>query len=433
MNFFEKLKEYEGMTPGLLRIKRFLNILKNPQDKIKIVHIAGTNGKGSSASFIAEVLKFSGYKTGLYTSPHLVDVEERIKINGENINQNVFQKYLQKYLKKALDCKLSYFEYLTALAFIYFEKQKVDIAVIETGLGGRFDATNIIKNPLVCIITSISKDHQEILGYTIEKIAFEKAGIIKKRSIVICGKLQKTAINIIKNKSKNNIIKLYKKDFRALNSKVSLRCQKFDYVSKSLYLKGLQEKLLGKHQIVNACVAVCALEFLSKNGFKKINSRNIKTGLQNVSWPARFEIKKITIGDRSLKVVIDGAHNEEGLKAFFDTYKQLGFARSKKVFIFAAMKEKDYKLMVRKIAPFVKNVVLPKVNNSRAVSTDILKEEFLKYIDKSNICTVDSVKDALNATRDKRIVICVGSLYLAGEILANHNKSRIKYILGEYA
>ncbi|MDR1522365.1 MAG: bifunctional folylpolyglutamate synthase/dihydrofolate synthase [Endomicrobium sp.] len=419
MNFFEKLKEYEGMTSGLLRIKRFLSIFKNPQDKIKILHIAGTNGKGSCASFIAEVLKFSGYKTGLYTSPHLVDIEERIKINGKNINQNVLQGYSQKYLKKALDCKLSYFEYLTALSFIYFEKQKVDIAVIETGLGGRLDATNIIKNPLVCIITSISKDHQDILGKTVSKIAFEKSGIIKKGSVVVCGKLQKTAIDVIKNKSKNNTIKLYQKDFRASNSKVNLRCQKFDYVSKSLYLKGLQEKLLGKHQIVNACVAVCALEFLLKNGLKKINSRNIKNGLQSVSWPARFEIKKVTISDRSFKVVLDGAHNEEGLKAFLNTYKQLGFARSKKVFIFAAMKEKNYKFMVKKIAPFVKEIVLPKVNNSRAVSTDILKEEFLKYIDKSSICTVDSVKNALNVTRDKRIVICVGSLYLAGEILAN--------------
>ena len=140
MNFFEKFKEYESMTPGLLRIKEFLSVFKNPQDKIKVVHIAGTNGKGSCAAFITEILKVSGYKVGLYTSPHLVDIKERIKINGRNIEQNVFEQYLQKYFKKALDCKLSYFEYLTALSFIYFEQQKVDIAIIETGLGGRFDA-----------------------------------------------------------------------------------------------------------------------------------------------------------------------------------------------------------------------------------------------------------------------------------------------------
>ncbi|MDR2617163.1 MAG: bifunctional folylpolyglutamate synthase/dihydrofolate synthase [Endomicrobium sp.] len=419
MNFFEKLKEYESMTPGLLRIKEFLSVFKNPQDKIKVIHIAGTNGKGSCAAFIAEILKVSGYKVGLYTSPDLGDIKERIKINGRNIEQNVFEKYLQKYLKKALDCKLSYFEYLTALSFIYFEKQKVDIAIIETGLGGRFDATNIIKNPLICIITSISKDHQEILGNTVEKIAFEKSGIIKKSSKVVCGKLQKKASDVIRNKSKSNIIRFYQKDFKALNVKMSLNGQSFDYISKSLHLKNLREKLLGKHQIINACVAICAVQFLLKNGFVKINSRNIRNGLENTFWKARFEIKKVKINNKSLTIIIDGAHNEEGLKAFVDTYKQLGFAKSKKVFIFGSMKEKNYKLMVRKIAPFAKKVVLPKINNNRSVSNNILKEEFLKFVVPNNIYTVNSVMDALSVVSDNKIVICVGSLYLAGEILAN--------------
>jgi dihydrofolate synthase/folylpolyglutamate synthase len=419
MNFFEKFKEYESMTPGLLRIKEFLNVFENPQDKIKVVHIAGTNGKGSCAAFIAEILKVSGYKVGLYTSPALVDIKERIKINGRNIEQNVFEKYLQKYLKKALECKLSYFEYLTALSFIYFEKQKVDIAIIETGLGGRFDATNIIKNPLICIITSISKDHQEILGNTIEKIAFEKSGIIKKGSTVVCGKLQKKASDIIKNKSKSNIVIFYQKDFKALNVKLSLNGQRFDYISKSLHLKNLREKLLGKHQIINACVAICAVQFLIKNGFVKINSRNIRNGLENTFWKARFEIKKVKINNKSLTIVIDGAHNEEGLKAFVDTYKQLGFAKNKKVFIFGSMKEKNYKLMVKKIAPFAKKVVLPKISNNRSVSNNILKEEFLKFVVPNNIYTVNSVMDALSTVSDHKIVICVGSLYLAGEILAN--------------
>jgi dihydrofolate synthase/folylpolyglutamate synthase len=419
MSFFEKFKEYEGMRPGLLRIKNFLSMFKNPQDKIKIIHIAGTNGKGSCAAFIAEILKCSGYKTGLYTSPHLVYIEERIKINGRNISHNVFQKYLKMYSKKALDCNLSYFEYLTALSFIYFEKQKVDIAVIETGLGGRFDATNVIKNPLICIITSISKDHQEILGDTIEKIAFEKAGIIKKNAGVICGKLPKTAINIINDRLKKNIIKFYQKDFRVLNVKASLTSQRFDYISKSLYLKNLQEKLLGKHQAINACVAICAVEFLIKKGFTKINFRSIKSGLKNALWSARFEVKNINIEGENLKIVIDGAHNEEGLKVFIDTFKQLDFNRSKKVFVFASMREKNYRFMIKNIAPFAKKVILPKVNNTRSINAEILKEEFLKYIDKSNISTVKSVKDALDVAKKEKTVICVGSLYLAGEILAN--------------
>ncbi|MDR1418487.1 MAG: hypothetical protein LBI80_04995 [Endomicrobium sp.] len=419
MIFFEKFKEYEGMTPGLSRIKNFLGMFENPQDKVKTIHIAGTNGKGSCAAFIAEILKCSGYKTGLYTSPHLVDIEERIKINGTNISRSMFRKYLKKYLKKALDCNLSYFEYLTALSFIYFEKQKIDIAVIETGLGGRLDATNVIKNTLICIITSISKDHREILGNTIEKIAFEKAGIIKKNASVICGKMPKAAVNIIKGRLKKNIIKVFPKDFKNLNVKASLTGQKFDYISKSLYLKNLQEKLLGKHQTINASIVICALEFLIRNGFTKINYKSIKSGLKNTLWPARFEIKKIKIGNNSLKIVIDGVHNEESLKVFIDTFKQLGFNRSKKVFIFASMKEKDYKLMVKNVSPFAKKIILPKINNARAANIDTLKEEFSRYIDKRNIFTVKSVRDALDLAKNEKYVICVGSLYLAGAILAN--------------
>jgi dihydrofolate synthase/folylpolyglutamate synthase len=419
MKFFGKFIEYEGMTPGLSRIKNFLDMFENPQDKIKTIHIAGTNGKGSCAAFIAKILKCSRYKTGLYTSPHLVCIEERIKINGANISRSVFRKYLKTYLKAALDCNLSYFEYLTALSFIYFEKQKVDIAVIETGLGGSLDATNVIKKPLVCIITSISKDHQEILGNTIEKIAFEKAGIIKKNASVICGKLPKAAINIIKGRSKENIIKVYPKDFKVLNVKASLTGQKFDYISKSLYLKNLQEKLLGKHQAINACVTICALEFLIKNGFTKINFKSIKSGLKNTLWPARFEIKKVNIDNNNLKVIMDGAHNEESLKVFIYTFKQLGFNKNKKVFIFASMKEKNYKFMVKNVSPFAKKIILPKVNNTRSINTDILKEEFLKYIDKRNVFTVKSVRDALDLAKNEKNVICIGSLYLAGEVLAN--------------
>jgi dihydrofolate synthase/folylpolyglutamate synthase len=418
MKFFEKFKEYEGMTPGLSRIKTFLGMFENPQDKIKVVHIAGTNGKGSCAAFIAEILKCSGYKTGLYTSPHLVNIEERIKINGTNISHNIFQKYLKMYSRQALDCNLSYFEYLTALSFIYFEKQKVDIAVIETGLGGRFDATNVIKNPLVCVITSISKDHQEILGDTIEKIAFEKAGIIKKNACVVCGKLSKAAVSVIKCKLKS-IIKFYQKDFKVLNVKASLTGQRFNYTSKSLHLKNLQEKLLGKHQTINASVAICVVKFLIKNGFTKINFKSIKSGLKNTIWNARFDVRNTKIDSKNLKVIIDGAHNEEGLKTFFDTYKQLGFTKSKKAFIFAVMKEKNYRVMIKTIAPFVSKIILPKTNNSRATNTDVLKEEFLKYVDKGNIITVNSVKEALDIAKNEKIVICVGSLYLAGEILAN--------------
>jgi dihydrofolate synthase/folylpolyglutamate synthase len=167
MTFFENLKEYEGMKPGLSRIRKFLKDLDNPQDSLKVVHIAGSNGKGSTAVFISNILISAGYRTALYTSPHLIDITERISIDGKNIPAKILKDLSKNYLKKAIKYKLSYFEYLTSLAFIYFALQKVEVAVIETGLGGRFDATNVIKKPLSCAITSIAKEHHEILGNTI--------------------------------------------------------------------------------------------------------------------------------------------------------------------------------------------------------------------------------------------------------------------------
>ncbi len=277
--FLKILKEYEGMTPGLSRIKEFFKSIDNPQDKLKIIHIAGTNGKGSTAVFMSEILKAGGYKTALYTSPHLIDVTERIKIGGENIPSKIFNGLSKKYLEIAVKYKLSYFEYLTALAFIYFAEQKTDIAVIETGLGGRLDATNIVKKPLICVITSIAKEHQEILGTEIKKIALEKAGIIKDNAYVVCGKLPKKAITVVKNKSSPY---LYGKDFKAVNNESSRSAQNFDYIHANTELKNIEIRLLGRHQTVNASVAIFAAGLLNKKGYY-LSETHIRTGLKTQS------------------------------------------------------------------------------------------------------------------------------------------------------
>jgi dihydrofolate synthase/folylpolyglutamate synthase len=412
--FFKTFKECENMTLGLSRIRNFLKSIDNPQNKIKFVHIAGTNGKGSTANFISEILKSGGYKTALYTSPHLVDITERIKINGRNIPAKVFDCLSKNYLNKAVKYKLSYFEYLTALAFIYFAEQKTDIAIIETGLGGSFDATNIIKSPLVCVITSIAKDHQEILGATIDKIAFEKVGIIKKGAYVVCGKLPKKAIIAVKEKSISQY--LYGKDFKAINTKSCIVGQKFDFISGDINLKNIKIKLLGKHQIINASVAVCVADLLNKKGYF-LNKNHIKSGLENVVWAGRFDVRKITVNNKSFELIMDGAHNIHGLDMFFKTFEQLGFARKKRVFIFAVMREKEYKYMVKKISPFVKKIILPKICNDRAVDVDVLKMEFLKYIPQSRVCTVNSVKNVFNIVSADEIIVIVGSIYLIGEFL----------------
>ncbi len=407
--FFSSLKEYEGMKPGLSRIKKFLKAAGNPQDEFKSVHIAGTNGKGSTASFISGILTGNGYKTGLYTSPHLIDITERVKISGKDIPKKSFVDISKKYLPLAQQCGLTYFEYLTAIAFIYFAKQKVDIAVIETGLGGRFDATNAIKKPLLSIITSINFDHKEILGGTIEKIAYEKAGIIKKNVPVICGKLPKKALFEIEKKSKPAV---YGKEFKAVNIKTDKKNRKqiFNYISGKNIIKNVEIALLGKHQIQNAAVALRAAEVLSAKGFK-FYANKIKTSLASVKWPARFDVRRF----KNTEIVIDGSHNAEGIDSFVKTWKE--FYKSKAVLVFAMMKEKEYKTAVKKLVPVTDKVILVRMQNSRAVRPEILKEEFEKYIPQNEVLTAHSPAEALKMLKKGEKASALGSLYLAGEIL----------------
>ncbi|OEG71238.1 hypothetical protein ATZ36_15670 [Candidatus Endomicrobiellum trichonymphae] len=417
--FFKILKEYEGMTPGLSRIKKFLKSIGNPQDKLKAVHIAGTNGKGSTAVFISEILKAGGYKTALYTSPHLIDITERIKIDGKNIPSKIFNGLSKKYLESAVKYKLSYFEYLTALAFIYFAEQKADIAVVETGLGGRFDATNVIKKPLICVITSIAKEHQEILGTEIKKIAFEKAGIIKDNAYVICGKIPKKAITVVKNKANPY---LYGKDFKVVNNENNRDTQKFDYINTNTELKNIEIRLLGRHQTVNASIAIFAAGLLNKKGYY-LSEAHIRIGLKNAVLHGRFDIRKIDSNNKNFELIIDGAHNIQGLNAFFETFEQLGFSKKKRIFIFNVMKEKKYKYMVKKTAAFAKKVILPQINNGRALNLGVLKKEFSKYIAQNKICMAGSIKSACDMISDNETSVAVGSLYLAGEILKYINET----------
>ncbi|MDR2644570.1 MAG: bifunctional folylpolyglutamate synthase/dihydrofolate synthase [Endomicrobium sp.] len=423
MTFFENLKEYEGMKPGLSRIKKFLKGLDNPQDSLKVVHIAGSNGKGSTAVFISNILIAAGYRTALYTSPHLIDITERISVNGKDIPAKILKDLSKKYLKKAVKYKLSYFEYLTSLAFIYFALQKVEVAVIETGLGGRFDATNVIKKPMVCAITSIAKEHQEILGDTIEQIAFEKAGIIKKNSDIVCGKLPKKAELVIRSKSNPYF---YRKAFRTYNNRaIGVLRQRFNYISKTLNLKDIDISLLGRHQIINASIAICIAELLSRKCFT-LSEEAIKKGLKNSVWAGRFDVRKVSIDNKNFSLIIDGAHNIEGLNSFFDTFKLLGFANGKKVFIFAAMKEKKYRQMIKKIAPFAKKIILPYIKNNRAINPIDLKDEFSKYISEDKIFVVNSVKEACRMFDHGKVGITIGSLYLAGEVLSVIQKHNIR-------
>ncbi|MDR2426254.1 MAG: hypothetical protein LBD46_03625 [Endomicrobium sp.] len=401
------------MKPGLTRIKRFLNTAGNPQESFKCVHIAGTNGKGSTAVLAANACIESGYKTALYTSPHLKDITERIKINGRNIPKKIFENIAENYLSLAEKCKLTYFEYLTAIAFIYFAREKVEIAFIEAGLGGRFDATNVIKNPLACIITSIAFDHREILGSSISKISFEKAGIIKKNADVICGKLSKTALNVIKTKAEPFI---FNGDFEAVNVHFDDKNFKwqFDYRGLNRYIKNIKLSLRGRHQVINAAVAACCAEIIQEKGFA-INSSALKRSFLKTKWPARFDVRKVKFKNKCFKLIIDGAHNQQAIEAFLDTLEV--YEKKKIDFLFAAMKEKEYKKIIEKIFPYSDKIILVKLKNGRAAGVSELEKEFLKYKPKKKVFTVESAADAFEILKDGESAAVVGSFYLAGELL----------------
>ena len=226
--------------------------------------------------------------------------------------------------------------------------------------------------------------------------------------------MPKVAIAVVKNKVKTSY--LYGKDFKALINKSSILGQNFDYTSENIKLKNIEINLLGEHQVANASVAVCVVDLLSKKEYA-LGETDIRMGLRNTVWPGRFDIRKVNFGDESFEIVIDGAHNVQGFNAFLKTFKQLGFSKKKRTFIFAVMKEKKYKAIVEKISPFAKKIILPKIRNGRAASPDVLKTEFSKYIIKNKIYSVDSVKSALSMINTGETAIVIGSLYLAGEVL----------------
>ncbi|MDR0985225.1 MAG: hypothetical protein LBL53_01915 [Endomicrobium sp.] len=415
--FFKISKEYKNMTLGLTRVSKFLESIGNPQDNLNTIHIAGTNGKGSTATFISEILIAAGYKTALYTSPHLINITERFKINGINITERNFSILEKKFLSKALYYKVSYFEYLTVLAFFYFKTQKVDIAIIETGLGGRLDATNIIEKKICCIITSISKEHQEILGNTIEDITSEKAGIIKKDAHVICGELPKRSILHLK-KIYNKKIYMYGYDFKVINDRYNklLYTQTFDYIDNSNKFKNMEISLLGIHQNINASMAIFATKLLKKNGYI-LTEKHIRYGIKNAVWPGRFEIKRVSIYNKVNEFIIDGAHNIEGINAFIKTFKRFDFSHKKRTFIFSVVENKNYEDMIKIMIPFIKRVILLNIKNERIVPSIILKKIFLKHIAKKRIYICNSLDNVYNILDTNEIVTVIGSLYLVGKVL----------------
>lgn len=393
-------KEKFHIELGLERIRMILELLGNPQDKIKTIHIAGTNGKGSVSVMLAKILETSGYKAGLFTSPHLVKYNERIKISSEDISDADLEFYLEKVnsLAKAHNIPLTEFEILTAVGFLYFYEKNTDIAVIETGLGGRLDATNCI-TPLFEVITSISLDHTERLGDTIEKIAYEKAGIIKKNSTVIINE-NNLGLDTIKNISNTR-----NADFIVATAPDS--CEFKNFLNEiTINGKTYKISLLGDFQGENLSLVIEAIEILKKNGLK---IKDLEKALLEVKWTSRMQFL-------ASNVILDGAHNPSAAKRLRE-FLDKNFPDIPRVWFYGSIKSKDYERNVKILCGKKDIIYFVKFNLHNSCS----ETEFKKYLEKSGryIIEIADFQPIYNKIKNQRkIVIICGSLYFAGEVLA---------------
>lgn len=400
-----------GSKLGLSRTRELLAALGNPEKVLKFVHIGGTNGKGSTASCIASVLRTAGYKTGLYTSPYLYRFNERMQINGEQISDEELEEITDKIrpFADAMTDVPTEFELITALAMEYFARNKVDIVVLEVGLGGALDSTNVIDTPEVAVITPIGLDHTEYLGDTTAKIAETKAGIIKEGGAVAVYSGEKDVMDVISQKCRevgaqlrvveNDKVKVHGIDLDACH---------FDYKG----YKNIALPLVGTYQPYNASLAITACEILRDRGWN-ITDENIIEGLNHVKWPGRFEVLR-----KNPTVVLDGAHNPHGIKATAKSLQE-HFKSQKLTFVIGVMADKDVAGMIKTISPMAKEFITVTPHNPRAMDAKELKELIEKETGVSaTACDTipDGVDMALTRAGSDGIVVALGSLYFSGDI-----------------
>lgn len=389
LNYIHSLGNF-SLLPTLDRIKLVLDRLGNPQNNFKSIHIAGTNGKGSVSAMLAKTFEVSGYKTALFISPFIIDFRERIQINGEFISENDLTYYAEKV--KALEISLTEFEFITATAFLYFSDKKCDIAIIETGLGGRLDATNSLSNVIASVITKIGLDHTAILGDTIEKITAEKCGIIKNAPVITSFNQTEKALSVL---GKYNPIIPQKNELKILKS---------DITGNTYIYKGVEytTSLIGEYQIENSLIVIETL----KNCGIDISEESLKFALANTYFPARLEI----ISKNPL-VILDGAHNPDGATALKEFLKKYN---GKATAIIGMMKDKDYETVLSECLPYIYKAVAVTVEN---VPRTLSAEELCKTANKYTEClTAQSYNEAIDILKDEEVIFVFGSLYLASSI-----------------
>lgn len=392
------------MKPGLERMRALMRILRYPYQKFRAVHVAGTNGKGSVCAMIESAARVSGIRTGLYISPHLSDLSERISVDGRKISQDQLARLISKIRAKAgeLEPEITYFEMVTAAAFCYFAEMGVELAIVETGMGGRLDATNILTTTEICVITSIGLDHTEHLGDTLAEIAREKAGIVKMNSICVTSSKLKPIETACRDSGA-----VLRRVSRSAGMPADLECA-----------------LKGSFQIGNIALAWTALDSLKRRGWP-VTDRRIREGLLTVQWPCRFDWREISCGGTRAPILLDGAHNSHAVRALMESILRLPVARQKCLLVFNALTDKDVRGMIKMLIRGLKvaRICVPILDTSRSSRPSFVGSEIRQLDKRVPVETFSSVPELARRLMSdglrpsEKWILATGSLYLVGKLI----------------
>ncbi len=418
MNYEESLEYIHSINwhfckPGLERIGELCKKLGEPQKELKLIHIAGTNGKGSTSSMLESVLRAAGYKTGLYTSPYIKAFNERMRVNGENISNSELAEITGNIrpIADSMVDKPTEFELITAVAFEYFRKNKCDVVVLEAGMGGRLDSTNIIDSSLLSIITGVALDHTAFLGDTVEKIAAEKAGIIKSGCPVLFGGSDEGADRVIRNKACESCSPYSRVDYSALNIReMTLSGTDFDFGNHA----DMHISLLGSYQPRNAAIVLSAIDILCHSGMS-IPEEAVRQGLAAARWQARFEVLS-----QDPLLIFDGAHNAEGIAAAVDSIKCY-FGHEKVYVLSGVLKDKDYYAIAEDISKVASRAFTMTPDNPRALSSEEYAAVLREYgVNAESYTSIEAAlkRAVAQAKQDGKVLVCLGSLYTYGSVIA---------------
>ncbi|MFH1015308.1 MAG: folylpolyglutamate synthase/dihydrofolate synthase family protein [Nitrospirota bacterium] len=417
VNYLYGLQKY-GVKFGLDNTAKLLFLSGNPQKHFSSIHIAGTNGKGSTSAMIASILQAAGFRTGLFTSPHLVSFTERIRVNNEEITEDEVVELTEEIRStiEGSDLNPTFFEFVTAMSFLYFKRKNIDWAVAETGMGGRLDATNVLL-PEASVITSINYDHSEFLGNTISAIAEEKAGIIKDGVPVITSAQEPSVMDVIKKKTeeKNASLFIYGRDFSAAIKTEDTSGSVFNYSGDSNF-EDLVISLPGRHQVLNAALALKTIEVISQKPLpntSRLTPDTIRAGLGNIKWHGRLELVS-----KEPPILIDGAHNPSAAKILADSLKEIFFKVYRRIILIVGiMSDKDIRGIIAPLLPLASEIILTAPACERAASPDVLSGHAISlgFSYRKTYGVAAALTMAREIYREGDLIVITGSFYTIGE------------------